>query len=282
MYSVVLLMAATAGSQSADYGFYPGGCYGGGYYGGSYHGGGYPSTGYPGHGCYGSAYSGYATPIAQPSIPTPAPVYAAPSYPPMMSGGCYGSSAYSGGGMAAPSYPLTMSGGCYGSSAYSGGAMGVSSHGGCYGGGVVYGGCHGCSGIIISTSSHGCCGGVISPEKPKSDKKTTPDDKDNKEDKDGKGKKSDEEQISSDGPARIVVKLPADARLTIDGAATRSTSAVRTFESPTLKAGRTYSYVLEARFTKDGEEVVVSKKVEVTPGKTTEVELNKGDAVASK
>jgi len=169
----------------------------------------------------------------------------------VISGGCHGG--MSGGGYSVGS---VISGGCYG-------GMPVVGH---HGGGVVHGGC--CGGVIIH--SYGCCGGVITPEKPKPEKPGKPDGKD------------EEEKISSDAPARIVVKLPADAKLTVDGASTKSTSAVRTFESPVLPAGRTYSYVLEARFTKDGEEVVVSKRVEVTPGKTTDVDLNKADAVASK
>jgi len=134
---------------------------------------------------------------------------------------------------------------------------------------MISGSC--CGGVITG----GCCGGVItSPEK--SDEKKKPEGGKKKPDN------PDDEKISSDAPARIVVQLPADAKLTIDGVATKSTSAVRTFESPALKAGRAYSYVLEAKFTKDGDEVVVSKKIQVTPGKTTNVDMNKGNAVASK
>ena len=68
--------------------------------------------------------------------------------------------------------------------------------------------------------------------------------------------------------------LPADAKLTIDGDATTSTSAVRTFETPELVEGKTYAYTLEATFQQNGKPVVVSKKVKIEAGKTVTVDLN--------
>ena len=47
-------------------------------------------------------------------------------------------------------------------------------------------------------------------------------------------------------PATVVVTLPASAKLTVDGSATSSTSAVRTFVSPTLLPNRDYTYTLTA------------------------------------
>ena len=83
-------------------------------------------------------------------------------------------------------------------------------------------------------------------------------------------------QVSAASPnaATVVVTLPADAKLTIDGDATTSTSSVRTFETPELVAGKTYAYTLEATFQQDGKPVVVSKKVKIEAGKTSTVDLN--------
>jgi len=225
MYSVVLLMAVTAGSGSADYYRYHG-CYG--------------CTGYTsGYGCYGGCYGCYG-------------------------GGCYG--------------------GCYGGHVVHHGCYGC--YGGCYGGHVVYqgccGGCHGvihsgcCGGVIHG----GCCGGIVpghpgGTDKGKSDK--------GKSGKGGKGGADiDDEQVNSLQPATIVVSLPADARLTIDGAVTSSTSATRTFVSPALTPGKSYTYTFEAVYKKDGKDVKVSKKVPVQAGKTAQVELNDVVAVASR
>jgi uncharacterized protein (TIGR03000 family) len=70
--------------------------------------------------------------------------------------------------------------------------------------------------------------------------------------------------------------VPADARLTIDGEATTSTSTRRVFVSPALKLGRQYHYTLKAEFVKDGETVAVSKKVTIEAGKETRVTLDAG------
>ena len=47
-------------------------------------------------------------------------------------------------------------------------------------------------------------------------------------------------------PATIIVSLPADATLTIDDAATVSTSSLRVFTSPILPNGRDFHYTLKA------------------------------------
>jgi uncharacterized protein (TIGR03000 family) len=72
-------------------------------------------------------------------------------------------------------------------------------------------------------------------------------------------------------PATIVVSLPADARLSIDDAATRATSDRRVFVSPELAPGREYFYTLKAEWVRDGKPVVVSKQVSVTSGNETKV-----------
>jgi uncharacterized protein (TIGR03000 family) len=82
-----------------------------------------------------------------------------------------------------------------------------------------------------------------------------------------------EEEAKAAAPATIVVTLPADATLTIDGAATKSTSARRVFTSPELPRGKAFTYTLKARFTQDGETRSVTKKVQVRAGQTTEVEM---------
>jgi uncharacterized protein (TIGR03000 family) len=81
-------------------------------------------------------------------------------------------------------------------------------------------------------------------------------------------------------PATIIVNLPANARLTIDGVVTTSVSARRVFESPALEAGKTYSYTLKAELNQDSNTVVVSKNVTITAGAKVEVTLSAADASA--
>ena len=120
--------------------------------------------------------------------------------------------------------------------------------------------CHGCCGHVVRHGccghvvTHGCCGTVVPGHQHK--------------------------KVASASPnaATVVVTLPEDAKLTIDGSATTSTSSVRTFETPDLKTGKTYSYTLEATFQVDGKAVVVSKKVQIEAGKTTNIDLSQTPA----
>lgn len=74
-------------------------------------------------------------------------------------------------------------------------------------------------------------------------------------------------------PAKIRVTLPADATLTIDGQATKSTSANRWFVTPPLADGK-YAYTVKAEFVRDGMTITVEKQVWVRAGQETNVSLN--------
>jgi uncharacterized protein (TIGR03000 family) len=78
-----------------------------------------------------------------------------------------------------------------------------------------------------------------------------------------------------DGPrtATLVVDLPADARLLIDGQTTRSETAHRVFETPALETGRDFSYTLQAQVVRDGKTEIITKNVTVRAGEATEVRL---------
>jgi uncharacterized protein (TIGR03000 family) len=65
--------------------------------------------------------------------------------------------------------------------------------------------------------------------------------------------------------------LPADATLTVDGAATKSTSSRRTFATPTLPAGRDYYYTLQASVVREGKPLTTRQQVRVRAGQTTPV-----------
>src|SRR5688572_3437078 len=57
-------------------------------------------------------------------------------------------------------------------------------------------------------------------------------------------------------PAVIVVRVPADAVVDVEGVRTKSTGEVRRFTSPPLASGRSYIYRLKATWTEQGKEVV--------------------------
>jgi uncharacterized protein (TIGR03000 family) len=134
------------------------------------------------------------------------------------------------------------------------------SWGGCYGGG--------CGGGGYAVSSGGCYGGyaVSTPVYGAPVMPSTPDG--------GKQMAAGDEAAQAATSATIVVSLPADARLTIDGSPTTSTSARRVFVSPALEPGKTYHYTLRAEVTREGKPVSMEERVAVQAGRETPVILS--------
>jgi len=75
-------------------------------------------------------------------------------------------------------------------------------------------------------------------------------------------------------PVTLVVSLPAEAKLSVDDYATKSTSAVRTFTSPVLEAGQEYTYTLKGEMIRDGKTETTTKQVTVRAGDQLSVSLN--------
>jgi uncharacterized protein (TIGR03000 family) len=79
-------------------------------------------------------------------------------------------------------------------------------------------------------------------------------------------------------PAFLSVKVPADARLEIEGVSTKQTGETRRFQSPDLVVGKKYSYTLKATFTRNGKPVSVEKTVSIVAGEETTVDLREPTA----
>jgi uncharacterized protein (TIGR03000 family) len=209
MYSVVLMMALSGGSEAVDFGHRCSGGHGGhgctGYVACS---GSYGCTGYTSsYGCTGSYVCSGCT-----------------------GGHGHGHKACSGGG-----HRLFGGHGCTGGHGHHGHktCCGTTSYVGCYGGTGYVGGAGGAvvTPVVPSTPLMGTppAHGITTPETIKPlPKPDLP------------------ESVSVPAPATIVVTLPANATLSIDGNPTTSTSSVRTLVSPALEPGSTYVYTLRA------------------------------------
>jgi uncharacterized protein (TIGR03000 family) len=79
---------------------------------------------------------------------------------------------------------------------------------------------------------------------------------------------------AQDAPATLVVTVPEDARILIDGNATQKTGTSRTFASPPLKTGVNYSYEVTVELVRDGKTLAQTRSVGVRAGETTEVDLS--------
>ena len=164
----------------------------------------------------------------------------------------------------------SCSGGCSGS-CHGGGHKLFGGHGcrggchGCHGGYGCCGGGYACTGGAGCTGAvgAGCAGGVPVAPAPKAADKMP-------EDKKPEDKKP---EAASAAPAVIYVSLPADATLTIDGNATRSTSASRSFVTPVLPKGQEFNYTLKAEVVREGQTYSVIRRVTVQGGVDTRINL---------
>ena len=118
--------------------------------------------------------------------------------------------------------------------------------------------CHGSTACSVYTSA--CSGTVVTPpvmmkpkDMPKGEQVPLP------------------KKTSLNAPATIVVSLPADARLFVDGAPTTSTSERRSLVTPGLEFGSTYVYTVRAEVVRDGRTVEQTQEVTVRGGVTTPV-----------
>jgi uncharacterized protein (TIGR03000 family) len=72
-------------------------------------------------------------------------------------------------------------------------------------------------------------------------------------------------------PARLTVKVPADAEVWFDGTKTKTTGSVREYQSPPLTPGSQYSYEIQARWNENGHEVTQTQHVSFAPGRHVDV-----------
>ena len=85
----------------------------------------------------------------------------------------------------------------------------------------------------------------------------------------------------ADAPASVTVYVPVGATLFINGQPTQQMTAVRSFVTPALPAGKRFRYNLEATYTWDAEEVTKRKAVEVTAGATVSVNMVEGETAVN-
>ena len=74
---------------------------------------------------------------------------------------------------------------------------------------------------------------------------------------------------NGEAPATLIVQVPADAQLTVDGQATRSTGATRVLVTPPLQAGREFTY--ELKVSANGKEE--TRQVKVSAGQRQDIVL---------
>jgi uncharacterized protein (TIGR03000 family) len=77
------------------------------------------------------------------------------------------------------------------------------------------------------------------------------------------------------------VTLPADARLTINGASTQSTGPSRQFITPVLRPNMEYFYLLRIEYMQDQQPMVQTRRVAFRPGQEIQVNFEPAAQVAA-
>lgn len=218
--------------------------------------------------------------------------------------GCYGCGCYSC-GYSGCGYCGCCGCGCYG--CYGCGCCGCGCYGcGCYGCGCGCCGCYGNYGHYCSWNCHGCYNGyscyaaplqgpaqvapigpgpgpvapplpnpplgtdVPPPVEPKKAIELPPVEPKKELPKIEIPKEEPKKPISSNSTARVIVDLPAEAKLFVDGQPTRTTAGHRVFRTPELEPGQTYFYELRAEVEQNGQIVTQTRRLVVRGGETAQ------------
>jgi uncharacterized protein (TIGR03000 family) len=105
-------------------------------------------------------------------------------------------------------------------------------------------------------------------------------DKDRKEDKREERKQEDRAREPA-APAKLTIKLPAEAVMYVDGVKCPLTSGSRSFATNPLEPGRKYYYTIRADLDRNGTLLTQSQKVVVESGRQVTVEFDSLAPVAT-
>src|SRR5205085_1809400 len=123
--------------------------------------------------------------------------------------------------------------------------------------------------------SYGCCGcygysygygDVYMPPPPPPDGSGSPKGSPEGSGKIGGGSGSEIHAPRTPSPARLIVDVPEDARVYVDGRLMKSTSTHRVYASPALDRGQAYYYDVRIEVDRDGKTVTSNKRVVVRAG----------------
>ncbi len=148
---------------------------------------------------------------------------------------------------------------------------------GCYGGsyGGCWGGSYGCCGGSYVVASGGCCGTYgsygsgdvyYSPSVVPESSPMVPDEPAPADAQGTDQPLPDQQTLRSNRDAMLTVSLPANARVFVNGATTRSTGTTRRYVSRNLNPGYAYTYEVRAEMEIDGQRMERTETVKMRAG----------------
>jgi len=96
----------------------------------------------------------------------------------------------------------------------------------------------------------------------------------------GGGKTIEGDKIGTRSPATVVLKAPADVKITVNGTTIARRTTEETFLTPALPAGQNFAYVFSAEATRDGKTLTKTERITVRAGVQSEVDFSNLDSAA--
>lgn len=87
-----------------------------------------------------------------------------------------------------------------------------------------------------------------------------------------------EKKVSVEDNAKLIIEVPANAKLYIDGSLTKSNSQVRHFYTPPLDPGQLYFYDVRVEFERNGQTVQQEKRIYVKAGDVFHASFKAGNS----
>jgi uncharacterized protein (TIGR03000 family) len=94
-------------------------------------------------------------------------------------------------------------------------------------------------------------------------------------------KEKKDKEVYRPGKAKLVVEVPADAKLYIDDQLMKSTASVRSFSTPELEAGQAYYYIVRVESIRDGKTYEETKSIVVRAGENVRASFTGLEPVVS-
>jgi len=176
--------------------------------------------------------------------------------------------------------------GCHGcDGGYSGGCYG-SSYGGCYGGGYATYGSGGYGGGCYGSGGYGYYGdggyyGGQRPMPPAKQPEKIPPPKGSGSEEQIPPPSKDRDLPPPETSARLIIDVPADARIFIDDRPTTTTANQRTFSTPSLEKGYRYYYTVRAEVNRNGTVFTGTQRVSFGAGDQVRVNFSEREMTST-
>jgi uncharacterized protein (TIGR03000 family) len=96
----------------------------------------------------------------------------------------------------------------------------------------------------------------------------------------GKGRNENGKSVLPSTNAKVVVELPANAKLYVDGLLVHDAAGVQTFNTPALEPGKAYFYLVSIEMMRDGQPLSETRRIIVRAGQVARADFKDWESEA--